>query len=389
MSKVQSISKTKMIRPKVFILQCLAYVGLLAASACSTYPEIGAYNGLYVEKSTNGSSSEFVGDSLKVVHLSHSNLLFFDGKDSVLIDGYFSRPNSIFCRKSGCRQEVKKATELIENQYGLTTISVVVPLHSHFDHAMDVGEVSHLTCAQVLGSISTKMIFDGWRSSNGTELLEKCKKNTKNQGKGDSGFSYFEPAYIYKRYEYGNFSILLLPGKHVAPNYAEGRIEGEIPVNSPAIKYKSGEVYNILVSHSSGFSALVVGSSGLPDFRLRSDIDVDIVFLGVAGIGRFGRSVEDSDRFLRAVIDEPKAEIVIPIHWDEFFGPISAQPQTIGGFAGRIGRPERSLFRTCDYVARTKGRSIKFLPFFEEFNVNVLTELPEGSRQFRCPSKPH
>ena len=377
------LSRARGRRPVVLLSVIVA--GLFGVSACSAYPHVDEYKNLYAGVSGQGESVDADDSDVKIVHLSHSNLLFFDNEDSVLIDGYFSRPSGMFCNQKGCKQNVKESTDRIEQQYGLKTISVVAPLHSHFDHAMDVGEVSYLTCAQVLGSPSTEMIFKGWRAPDGGEPLEKCNIKLRNEKKNDPDYRFFEPAYIYKKYEYGNFSIMLLPGKHVSPNIAEGPIDDIIPINTPNIKYNSGEVYNILVSHRSGFSALVVGSSGVPEYRLWPEIDVDIVFLGVAGVGKSGRSIVESNRFLRAVIDQPKADLVIPIHWDTFFGPVSDPPKKIDGLAGGVGRPERSLFRTCDYVTKSEGRSIVFLPFFELFSANKLLKLARAENKHPCP----
>src|SRR5690349_5314770 len=83
-----------------------------------------------------------------------STLLVDDGTSAVLTDGFFSRPTlpRVVLRKlapslpriDGCLARL-----------GVDKLEAVLPVHSHFDHAMDSAVVAERTGARLVGGNST------------------------------------------------------------------------------------------------------------------------------------------------------------------------------------------------------------------------------------------
>ncbi len=90
-----------------------------------------------------------------------ATLLFSDGETQWMTDGWFTRPGP-FQLLFG---EVEPDMEAIS--FGLEAMAVdelaaVIPVHSHYDHAMDTPEVARRTGALVIGSAATANIARGW-----------------------------------------------------------------------------------------------------------------------------------------------------------------------------------------------------------------------------------
>ena len=100
-------------------------------------------------------------DNVTVTWLGVTTLLFDDGETQILIDGFFSRPSLgdiIFDRP------VANDAAIINyalNEYGMRRLAAIIPTHSHFDHAMDVGSIANRSSASILGSASTIAIARG------------------------------------------------------------------------------------------------------------------------------------------------------------------------------------------------------------------------------------
>ena len=106
-------------------------------------------------------ASEATAGSVTVTWLGVSTLLFDDGDTQILIDGFFSRPSLadiIFDRPV-----VNDAATInyALNEFGMRRLAAIIPTHSHFDHAMDVGSVANRSSASILGSASTVAIARG------------------------------------------------------------------------------------------------------------------------------------------------------------------------------------------------------------------------------------
>src|SRR6202789_2146100 len=97
---------------------------------------------------------------LTVTWLGVSTLLIDDGSSALMTDGFFSRPGlgrvgvgkvaPSPARVDGCLARV-----------GVTRLAAVVPVHTHFDHALDSALVADRTGAQLVGGESAANVGRG------------------------------------------------------------------------------------------------------------------------------------------------------------------------------------------------------------------------------------
>src|SRR6202789_4545430 len=98
---------------------------------------------------------------LTVTWLGVSTLLIDDGSSTLMTDGFFSRPSLARvglgkvapspARVDGCLARV-----------GVTRLAAVVPVHTHFDHALDSALVADRTGAQLVGGESAANVGRGY-----------------------------------------------------------------------------------------------------------------------------------------------------------------------------------------------------------------------------------
>jgi L-ascorbate metabolism protein UlaG (beta-lactamase superfamily) len=90
-----------------------------------------------------------------------ATLLFSDGETNWMTDGWFTRPGplrTLFGRIAPDEQAIARG--LADNE--VSELAAVLPLHSHYDHAMDAPQVAKSTGALLLGSEATANIGRGW-----------------------------------------------------------------------------------------------------------------------------------------------------------------------------------------------------------------------------------
>ncbi|MFN7156936.1 MAG: MBL fold metallo-hydrolase [Acidovorax sp.] len=101
---------------------------------------------------------------LKVTFLGVSTVLLDDGETALLTDGFFSRPGKLQTFLGKVEPDLQAIAQGLERA-GLTgktgRLAAVIPVHSHYDHAMDAPEVARRTGALLLGSPSTANVGRG------------------------------------------------------------------------------------------------------------------------------------------------------------------------------------------------------------------------------------
>lgn len=239
------------------------------------------------------------GESVAVTWLGVTTLLFDDNETQILIDGFFTR----FGISDYLLHPV--ATDIANVNYAMAEfrinrLAAIIPAHSHFDHAMDVGFVANRTSAIVLGSESTANIVRG------TNLpVDQYQILASGESR-----------------RFGDFTITLITSRH-AP-LADGEkswFPGTInePLRQPARvnKWREGQSYSILISHPRG-TTLIQGSAGYVEGNLKN-ISADIVMLGVAGLSGLGRQY--AEHYWNETVIATGASRVFPIHFDDFSKP--------------------------------------------------------------------
>lgn len=273
----------------------LATFVILATSAIALVMQIGP--GLAGYESFRLPEIPGAGGDLKVTFLGVSTLLFDDGETAIMTDGFFSRPGlfSVLTRISPDSATIRETLD----RAGVTRLAAVIPVHSHYDHAMDAPYVAKWTGAQLIGSTSTANVGRG-------AGLSEDRITIAVEGQPMT---------------FGRFTVTLLESRH-SPT---GRLlmPGEIarPLTPPArtSDYRLGEAYSVVIRHD-GRTILVQGSAGFIPGALE-DVPADVVYLGVAGLGNQPAAFRDS--LWNEVVAATGAKRVIAIHWDDFTRPLT------------------------------------------------------------------
>jgi L-ascorbate metabolism protein UlaG (beta-lactamase superfamily) len=235
---------------------------------------------------------------LTVTWLGVSTLLLDDGSSTLMTDGFFSRPSLAQvalgkvspspARIDGCLARLK-----------LTRLEAVIPVHTHFDHVLDSALVADRTGAQLVGGESAANVGRGHGLAEERLVVVVPR----------------EPIRL------GAFDVTLIKSRHSLPERFPGEITAPVipPVRVSA--YRCGETWSTLVHHrSSGRRLLIQGSAGFVNGALAGQ-RADVVYLGVGQLALQPESylVDYWTETVRTV----GARRVVPIHWDDFFRPLS------------------------------------------------------------------
>lgn len=232
-----------------------------------------------------------------------STLLFSDGETSWMTDGWFTRPGPL----QTILGKIEPDMEAIS--FGLAAMEVdslaaVIPMHSHYDHAMDTPEVARRTGAMVLGSEATANIARGWNLP---------EEQIRLMADGEV-------------VQLGDFTVMFIESRHFLfpdPDMVE-RMLTQYAIPEPlvppvsAFDYKLGKAYVLNVLHPKG-SFMVIGSAGFVPGKLRG-MDVDVVFLGVGGFG--SQTADYREQYWQETVELITPERIIHIHWDSLTGPL-------------------------------------------------------------------
>jgi L-ascorbate metabolism protein UlaG (beta-lactamase superfamily) len=250
--------------------------------------------------------------SVTATWLGVTTLLFDDGETQILIDGFFSRP-SIWDSLLG-RAVVNDAATInyALHEFRMRRLVAIIPVHSHFDHAMDIGAIANRTSASVLGSESTANIARGAGVPDDQIVVAT---------KGEV-------------YEFGEFKVQLLPSHHAPIGWGgneplAGTIDNPLVLPQPIDAFRVGTSYSIIIEHTQG-TTLVQGSAGFVEGELEP-VSADVVMLSVGGLTMLNQ--EYAENYWRETVTRTGARTVFPIHFDDFtkpFGTVVPAPKFLG-----------------------------------------------------------
>lgn len=243
---------------------------------------------------------------LGVTFLGVSTLLIDDGESAVLTDGYFSRPAMIAVGLGRIRPEEDIIAACLERALAhggptIPRVDAVVPVHSHFDHALDSAVVARRTGAALVGGLSTANIGRGGGLPE--DQIEVLASGSTWHG--------------------GQWSLTLIESHHCPPDRFPGPITEPVRPPVKAAEYRCGEAWSILVRHAGGASALVQGSAGFVAGALVGQ-RADVAYLGVGQLG-----LQDEDyitAYWNETVRTVGARRVVLTHWDDFFQPLPMTP---------------------------------------------------------------
>jgi L-ascorbate metabolism protein UlaG (beta-lactamase superfamily) len=240
------------------------------------------------------------GSAVTATWLGVTTVLFDDGETQILIDGAFTRINPMqFALLQTVRSDIATINYALSN-FRMNRLAAIVPVHSHFDHAMDIGHVTNRTSAVILGSESTANIARGAQVPvDQYQILADGETR-----------------------QFGEFTIKLIASIHAPVGFNnEEFFTGIIaqPLAQPAriSAWKTGVAWSIIIGHPRG-TTLVQGSSGFIENKLTTET-VDVAMLSLAGLADLGETYTRT--FWAETVEAVGATRIIAIHHDDFTSP--------------------------------------------------------------------
>jgi len=236
--------------------------------------------------------------TVSVTWLGISSLLFDDGETQILIDGAFTRltPLDIALLRR-VRSDVATVNYALD-EYRIDRLAAIVPVHSHFDHAIDVGLLANRSTALLLGSESSANIARG----------------------AGVPVDQFQILASGEQRVLGDFTITLVESRHVPglSGWPGGVIEEPLAQPARFWAWRGGAAYAVLLSHPAG-TTLIQGGAGFEKDAL-ADYSADAVLLSVAGLAAQGQSY--TRRYWQETVGKTGAELVYAIHFDDVTRPL-------------------------------------------------------------------
>lgn len=230
-----------------------------------------------------------------------STLLFDDGETQVLVDGTFTRLSAfdiLTQRKVG--SDIG-AINFVTDEFRISRLAAIVPVHAHFAHAIDVGNVANRSRAIVLGSESIANIARGARVPVDQYQILADRESR----------------------HFGKFTITVIASGHepIGPGRLAafaGTITEPLVQPARSAAWRSDTPVTIVIEHPSG-SSVVQGSAGVAA-GLLANRQADTVFLSVAGLAARGR--QHAEQYWNEVVAATGARRVVAVHFDDYTGPL-------------------------------------------------------------------
>jgi L-ascorbate metabolism protein UlaG (beta-lactamase superfamily) len=257
---------------------------------------------------------------LRVTWLGVATLLIDDGTSALMTDGFFSRPGlgTVVLRR--VEPSLERIIGCLERAR-VNILDAVLPVHTHYDHALDSAVVTGRTGAKLVGGESAANIGRGY------ELPEERLVVAK------SG----EPM------TFGAYEVTLIESEHSPPDRYPGDITEPLVPPAKASAYRCGEAWSILVQHRPTDRRLLVqGSAGFVRGAL-SGQQAEAVYLGVGQLGLLPEQYMVD--YWNEVVGAVGARRVVLIHWDDFFRPLTQPMQALPYAADDLDATMRVLGR--------------------------------------------
>jgi L-ascorbate metabolism protein UlaG (beta-lactamase superfamily) len=287
-------------------LTIVLVISLLAVLLWQDRPDLDA-----IDWPAPAIASAATPDVVTVTWLGVSTLLFDDGETQILIDGFFSRASALDILLGRRVDNDAPMINFAINEFRMRSLAAIIPAHSHFDHAMDIGEVANRSSASVLGSESTAQIARGAGVPEDQIIVVNSEAS----------------------FEFGEFRVTLRPSRHAPVGWRgsvplDGTIDEPLTTPQPITAWRVGDAYSVIIEHPQG-TALVQGSAGYTKYELQ-DISADVVFLGIAQLESLGRDY--AELYWQHTVTATGSHSVYPIHFDDYtqpFGVVELPPRFI------------------------------------------------------------
>ena len=334
---------------KLYLLIALSLI-----SACSQWPPN--------VDNTMGEVSPFQ-EGLTARYFGASTLLISDGKTSILIDGFFTRPDPFEAAVFGMKSDY----DALEERIRYYDIDAVLISHDHFDHILDSGNVACIKEATLYGA-STAI---GIASDQIMMPKSRCPRPAAEQ---ISMYTVVSD----EQQRIGEFTVTFYATRHSTKKWLSRSGESIYMTVSRGGQYKcAGTNFSYLITHP-GYPKsriLVVPSAGDPGETL-SGVEADVVFLSVGLLST--QSDKEIRNYWSQTVERTNAKAIIPIHWDNLSGTVLKPPPIF------IDNPMASISTLGDFNNGLNERRRK------EGKKPVCILFPPSESQFRidgekCP----
>jgi L-ascorbate metabolism protein UlaG (beta-lactamase superfamily) len=241
---------------------------------------------------------------LTVTWLGVATLLVSDGTSALMTDGFFSRPSLASVAVRRVEPSMERIIGCLERTR-IRTLDAVIPVHTHYDHALDSAVVAGRTEAKLVGGESAANIGRGHGLGEDRIVVAKS---------GD-------PMTL------GAYEVTLIESKHSPPDRYPGVITNPVVPPVKVSEYKCGEAWSVLIHHPhTGRRLLIQGSAGFVAGSLAGQ-QAEVVYLGVGQLGL--QSEQYMVDYWTEVVRSVGARRVVLIHWDNFFRPLTQSLQAL------------------------------------------------------------
>ena len=236
---------------------------------------------------------------MRVTYFGTTTLLFDDGIDQIMFDCHVTRP-SLTRYLFGTLSTDTIIADRVIKEFRIDRLRGIFISHSHHDHVLDAPYFANQCTTNFYGSPSALNV------ARGGSIPE------------DRLFSFHD----HTKYQIGDFFITVLPSIHSKPHWYNDDLGQTIdfPLIQPAKKkaFKEGGSFDFYLSHQ-GKHYLIRPSYNYLERQL-DGIDTDVLFLGVGGLSRDNKARREI--FFHETLDRTHPDLVIPLHWDNFFLPL-------------------------------------------------------------------
>lgn len=255
-------------------------------------------------------------DQLTARFFGTSTLLFDDGEEAILIDGFFSRPSILQLIFQPLTQKSREEIKAILDPVLRGKLKAVAVAHAHHDHALDSSCVSLAYDARLVGSSSVLNLYCEGKPA--TNVFETNNDVTiPNQT---------EPNDVYVG---NNFTLTAIPSKHIVPSKPFPTILGlgesiKEPIDSQShlLCYNEGQSYVFLLHHKLTKTNIVIyPSANINESVFRDSINQRVqskdgamwLFMGIAGLSSIAPG-----NIMASIYKTISPTYVVPIHYDDF-----------------------------------------------------------------------
>lgn len=281
----------------IMAVVCLAGIALLR-SLLQPGGDIRHYQHYYLHDPAAPQPGE-----VKITFLGATSFLIEDDETRFMLDGFISRPP--LWRVAFTRLATDEhAANVMLQKLNITRLDAMLVSHSHYDHAFDIAYIAKRTGAKLHGSASTLNIARGG-------------------GVAEAQLQLYEPEQVIR---IGRFHISVRPSLHT-PSLAYINDDLGEPITTPLRQparyrdYKEGGSYDFLIRHDHISIYIKPDTNFIPGAL--DHIRADVLFLGTATLGKQPAAFQQT--FYTETVGKLKPRLLIPIHWDNFFQPLTSE----------------------------------------------------------------